>query len=418
MAYQLTADDIVSSLKRTGNSIPETRAVSFGDSVMQGVDKFNKTIENAGLPNLGAGILSAVPKTAVNIANFPGSVLNKVAGTHIPQLEIPDWLNPSSSKNLRHSPTQNAMGSVGEIIGDVISGGKAFKEANKLLGLSKSSPIIAKMMAGGLTGGAISNSDQPGGRALGAAAGAIIPGVAGLSKGSIGKSAAEISQKNESKYSALYNKIFNEAEKMPIKDELSIPHALKEESEGIKELYKQTDYKLNSSLKRFKNNPSLKNAHDAQRDLGIIKRNLEAQKKKGINLGSGGDLALSTAKDMQKRIRGMMQQQFVEGGRSDLASEYGKTTRGFAKEVAPLRSQAMSEYKSGAGKSKNIAKELLGNNEFKKSELASQIPGYGVRKAIHDVPGWAKTLAAGAVVPGLSMAGVPIPYYLRKILGG
>jgi hypothetical protein len=421
MSYQLTREDILNSLKKDGKSVPNEQKESLLslNGLANATEKYiNKPLQNAGLPNLGAGILSAPPKLARNLINFPGAILNTVAGTHIPKAELPDWLNPSSSKNLGHSPMQNAMGAAGDLIGDVVTGGKAFNMLNKAAGVKATTSLAKRAALGAATGAGLSDSDQFGGRTLGGVLGGLAPLISGVSKSTIGKRAGELYSENKKDYKALYNKIFKEAEGMPIKDELSVPKKLQERTEDVKELFKNSKYKLGAGVKRFESNPTLKNAHDAQSDLGKIIRGFEERLKKGESLASGENTALKAARDMQKRIRGTMQQHFVKGGRQDLASEYGNTTQGYATKVAPLSGKSMSKYQAGEGSAKKVAKDLLANNKFAESELAKQIPGYGVKKAIHDIPTSVKLGVPPAVIFALSKLGVPIPYELRKLFGG
>jgi len=223
---------------------------------------------------------------------------------------------------------------------------------------------------------------------------------------------------NKGKYGALYNKILKESEKMPIDNQLPVPKKLLDKTEDVKDFFRNSNYKLKGGVQRFESNPTIQNAHQAQSDLGKIIRDFDSKINAGKQLSSGEQNAQKAARDLQKRIRGMMQQHFVKGGREDLAKQYAQVTDGYAKDVAPLKSKSMAKYNSGEGTTKAIGKELLGNPQFAESELAKQLPGYGVKKAIHDVPPWAKTMGAAGVVPALSMMGVPIPYYIRKLLGG
>ena len=420
MSYQLSNEDILASLKADGIHIPEEqeeKKSSFFDKAANYADKFNKFVESSGLPNLGAGVLSAGPKLGVNVLNTPGAISNKLLGTNIPKAHLPDWLNPSSSKNLGHSPIQNAMGMGGELLGDIITGGGLYKGASKLAKLNESSSLLKRGLVGAGTGYASGDEDQFGGRGLTSVLGGALPIVSGLSKSTIGKRAAELNSKMESKYKKIYDSIISQGEKLGT-NKLNVPTILKNKTEDIQKLYKAAPSKYKASVQRFENNPTLQNAHDAQSDLGKIKRHLQDKIDKGQVLSSTESAALHEAETLQKRVRGSIQQHFAKNGRNDLATHYGNTTTGYAKEVVPFKTKEMAKLKAGKGSTKAVAKDLIGSKSFAESEMASKIPGYGVRRAIHETPMWAKGLAGGAVIPTLSASGVPIPYYIRKILGG
>jgi len=425
MGYQLSNDDIRASLKADGIQIPEEqqnnekeKKSSWLDKTANFADKyFNKPIESAGLPNLGAGIVSAVPKLATNVLNAPGALSNSVLGTKVPKFNLPNWLNPSSSKNLGHSPIQNAMGAGGELIGDLLSGGALYKGASGLAGLSETSPLLARGAVGAGTGYASGDDEQFGGRGLTAAIGGVLPIVGGLTKSTIGKRASELGTNMESKYKKIYDSILSQGEKLG-ENKLNVPQVLKNKTEDVQKLYKAAPSKYKASVQRFENNPTLRNAHDAQSDLGKIERHFDSKRAKGHTLSSTESAAEYEAKNLQKRIRGSIQQHFAKNNRNDLATHYGNTTTGYAKEVVPFKTKEISQLKAGKGSHKKVGKELIGSKEFAESDIASKIPGYGIRRAINQTPKWAQGLAGASVLPTLSAAGVPIPYYLRKIFGG
>jgi len=273
---------------------------------------------------------------------------------------------------------------------------------------------LTKLLASSGAGGLLGAAENEGNREIGASIGAAIPFGASLTKSVIGKQAANIYEKNKEKYQNLYNDFFKEVKSQGIEDKLTIPSALKKDSEGIKSLYKNTSHNENLRIKRFANNPTLENAHHAQSDLAKIARELKDKKEyKGVKLSAGEEEALLEANNLRKRIKGSLQQHFVKADKKDFSKEYNAITQGYSKEVAPFLSS--KELTKKNGRASKIGKELLMNPKFHESEIAKSIPGFGIRHKIGQTPRWVQGLAGGASIPILTAAGVPIPAYLQKI---
>jgi len=418
MAYQLTADDIKKSLIGSGISVPEKqRNPSLLEKAGNIAGKFNEAVESSGLPNLSAHLLSAPLHAAANVANVPGEIANKFLDKDIPKVEVPGYIDPINSPGLRHTPTTEAMGFAGDVLGDLISGGGAYKGAENALKLGSKAPLALRSLLGGVSGAAITDPEQLGGRTLGFGLSASAPALSGLSSSTIGKRAAQMSTENSKKYEQLYNKLLGDAEKSGASKEFKLPSMLKENSEDLKKFFKHTESQKNASVNRLMTNPNIENAHKAQSDIGKIIRKLEVNRIKEGGLSSGQHDALEIARNLQKRIRGSMQDAFTKVNRNDLGTKYSDITKGYGEEVAPLKNVDIKKLLAGKISSGKAGKRLIESEKFSESGVSKQIPGYKARKTLHDIPTWAKTLGAASTLPALSSLGVPIPYYLRKLLG-
>lgn len=404
--YQLSLQDIDDHLNKNGISKSPSSAVknnSLLHKLGSAVEPFNEGIESSGLPNLAANLVSAVPKTLRNITNFPHQAL----GIGPELVKLPGWL-PSESKNLKDTPTARAMGSAGDVLGNVLMGGSVYGLLNRLMGVNAATPLLGRAASGGLSGGVTTDSDQPGGRLAGAALGALAPLAHGVTNSAIGQRAAEIARNTQQTYRGLYNQLTETAHALP--GNIRVPSVLENMSENVNKLFQHTPTKFNASVRRFGNNPTFENAHKAQSDLGKIIGDLGEKRTRGHTLSSGENDAYQAAINLQRRIRGSIQQFFTNANRGDLADHYGELTHGYREEAVPFRQG------SQAGTDAEYAKQLLKSERFANSQMAAHVPGYQARRAINKaMPYIGHYLPHMAITAG---AGIGIPYAILKLLEG
>lgn len=427
MAYQLTPEDLKESLKQSGMPDQEIMAAtamspSFwqraGQAGMQGVEKFNQAIEQSGLPAAGAHILSMPLHIAANIGDIPGQISNYAFGTNVPRVSVPEGIDPvtyTKQAGLEESPTQRAAGTAGDLLSALLTGGATFKGASSALGLGETAPLSLRAGLGGALGAAESPREL---RAVGAGIGAGLPAAAGITKAAIGKSAGAMLSEGKQAYNKIYDSIFDEAQMIAPNVKLRVPNSLQSISEDVKQIFQAAPGKQHASVQRFRNNPSLKNAHEAQSDLGKITRQLEAAQSKR-NLTSTEQNAIMHARDLQKRIKGSIQLHFTNIGRPELAREYGAATQGYAKDVAPLNIKEVRKLLKGkapAKDTKKAADTLLKSPAFRENEMAELLPGFKTRQMLSDIPTGAKVAGGMAALPLLYSTGMPGVGLLRKLL--
>lgn len=437
MGYQLTIDDIRQSLEndKQKNGIDPFESqrqsmekehpylyklaekLSRHPNIAKGAELlskpaglFNEAVETARLPSVAAGLVTGVEKTGENILNAPGAAINSLGG-NVPKFNIPDYLNPSASPNMPQDSLSRLANLGGQLIGEAGSAGGVYGLGSKALGLGAKTPLYVRALLGGGTGALTSDSDQLGGRGLGSVLGGVLPMTHGLSKSTIGKRASEISENIENKFHNLYGDLFKEANKLSSAN-VRIPHGLQELSHDVNSMMKEAR-RVNKggrnveSLNRFTKEPTLENAHDAQSNLGKIIRNLKNASKKE-DIGTEGIKAIRTAEDLQKRIRGGMQQWFAKAGNNHLASEYGNITKQYAKEAAPFKIPEIRKFQHGKGSASKITQALLNEPQFLESEIAKELPGFTTRKAIEPImPAFKKVATYSAILEGLHRLGLP-----------
>lgn len=425
MAYKPTPEQIKMWMGDSSQAPPEL--VSPGKEL--GLQGFLKKInapfkwlnEETGITTAAAHAGAAPLHFAENIANAPGAASNFLLGTDFPEMHVPEWLDPSKNPILPDNPTNRAAGMLGELAGGLATGSAEYKALEKLLGFTAKTPLYARALLGAGEGAASTSSEGPGGRGAGAVIGGVLPVAAGVTKSTIGKRGAEIHNEAAARHGETFENVLMEGNKSGVSEKLMVPSKLTMDNKEVKKFFKHSPSNYNASIKRFINEPSLNNAHEAQSDLSKIERHIQAKKDKGQSLSNGEHAALKTANELKKRMRGSLQSAFMGANRNDLAQEYGEAIKGFAKEVGPYRNPEMSKFIAGKGSSKKAGKELIESNKFAESDAARELPGYQFRRSMQQAPGWAKASGIGATaatLPALMAAGVPIPYYIQKLLEG
>lgn len=413
MSYELSALDIEESLGyKPEVQQPTTKSANLAQMVMGG----DSPLAKSGLMHFGAHALTAPLNTAENIANLPAYIAEKF-GKDFYRVNVPEQIKPSSYlKDLPDTPTTRGMGKAGELVGDVVSGMGVYGKAAKALKMGGATSLKARAALGAGVGAASAPDEY---RELGGALGAGAPLIAGMTVKGIGSKAGDIATKAQDKYKALYDKIMYEAEKSGASKNIKVPEKMTN-IENIETLYKNTPSKFNASVKKFTSNPTFKNAHKAQSDLGKIISNLEGNLSKNKTLSSSEYDALNQAKDLQKRIRGSMSQALEKSKRPDLIKDYEQATKGYKEEVAPYKLKELKQFQAGKGTPKKAGKELLQDPKFAKSDAASKLPGYEAAKYIQDLPAWVKILgvtgAGEALSGGLRSTGVPSPSALKILM--
>lgn len=400
---KVSREAAMAELKRRGVDIPEDKW--YQHPIMSGVTGFTKGVEDVthGIlqPLLESGYLGE------NIKKSSEQVGNKR------QLDF--------QEEYRRNPN-SAM--VGNILGNTAislplaagsGGGAALSKAPGFLKYLQT--VLGGAASGAATGAA--HYTNPGESRLG---NALTGGIAGGALGTLGagvsgarNAASAVKQAYPAKkvtekiltdrsnirntYKNAYESLFNEAEKGGIHN-LKVP---KINENAIKSNTTTREFEaLDSFLKR----PSLQNAHKAQSDLGKTIRRLQ-KTHEGVGLNTSQKDALESAIKAQKKIRGSMFDAFSKGGKKELANEYGKLTRGYAKEVLPYtKSKPINTYLKGELTDKDFLKSLAGNKKFAK-QLGEKYPELNTRKKVDSYSN--KLMGAGAtagVIEALHLMGM------------
>jgi hypothetical protein len=164
-----------------------------------------------------------------------------------------------------------------------------------------------------------------------------------LTSGGIARNVLKETEKQISKHSNMYNKIWNKAEKsgfnqVPIdKNLLSVNHEI------IDKFYPE---KSTMALKAFMEEPTLAHAQAAQSDLGNLRRALE-EKSRTTPLLETEKALHKVLSESEKHIENNMFKNAKGEINKGLQNEYGKVTKSYRKNVVPYRYHpAIQAYKA------------------------------------------------------------------------
>lgn len=347
--------------------------------------------ENIGMP-LGAGAAGIVSGVEKSLASLGNLALMPFTDKRIPYYE------PKGQ-----TPTQEALITGGQFVGSMAPVLGVAGKASKLAG----APSLLKDMAiAGGTGFALGGSEENDmyNRFLSAGLGAGITGVAGLGSKAIAKKVGEQAGRLDAKYKGQYNDIFKSLKNSDLANaKLRVPDAVK--NVGEKEASKAFSAKLKRSLAEFSKNPNFENAHDLQSILNKSR------------VGADKDVA-NLATDLMKRMRGEMSNFLVKNEQPELLKKYIQTTAGYRDEMAPYLTKAVKSYREGKDTPKQLVRSLLDEVKLTgKSKNYSEIPGFGIRKSINELPTPVKEIGRGAAIgAGASGAGLLGLPYAENIL--
>lgn len=128
-------------------------------------------------------------------------------------------------------------------------------------------------------------------------------------------------------------------------------------------IYKHTTESESDALKAFIDSPTIKNAHEADKDLGKAFRRLEK-----INAASG--LSGSKLKAFQeigkvrKQLSQSIDKRFVEKGAPELVGEYGAMKKDWLNNYEPFKNPKISAYLKGELTGKDLISGLNKDKKF------------------------------------------------------
>jgi len=326
--------------------------------------KFNEAIESSGLPAFSGGLLQSAGDIGTSLSNIPLGVLSKITGKDL------TIAHPNLGKYVDNSLPSKAAFGAGEILPYALGGAGAANLVGNLTKNLSNIPLIGKLMArpieGALAGAAIGENEE-GNRGLGAALGAA--GNVGLAAGKyaknlmpeeLAKNIVNATKEAIDKYSNIYQGLFNEAKRRGLgQSGLRIPNI------DVELIKNHAPKKFTRSLEDFHENPTLETGHLAQSDLGKFTRYLDKVSRNNA-LSSSQLNAYEEALNAQKKIRGSMFQGLTKQGDQELANLYGKTTKGYARDVIPYTSsKAISAFQNKEIKAPTFAKRIAKDEKFR-----------------------------------------------------
>lgn len=217
------------------------------------------------------------------------------------------------------------------------------------------------------------------GRAISGVLGGVFTPITSLSAKKIADRVSARSKKLLTSFNKRYDRIIEGSQKAGASLSGKIPNI---EWAPLKAF---TQSKWGKSVPRFLKDPSIKNAHELQSDLGKFINNLE-KRQASTGLSSTELQELNLAKDAQKRMRGSLFQE-LEATEKGLGKQYQSVTNDYADEMVPYLNKNIKKYQKGEGKTKKkmtperLVKKLSSNEDLEAGVLPD-FPEAKVRKAI------------------------------------
>lgn len=152
-------------------------------------------------------------------------------------------------------------------------------------------------------------------------------GAAKLGSKAIGKEIVKDVKEMKGSFKNEYNSIFDEAEKKGVSAINS-----KANKADLQRILNEVDSKYYSGIQNFIDNPTARNAHLAQSDLGKFIRKMESKRE----LVSAEHEALKTARKTQEILKNEVYSNLLKQGGLDLPFKYLDVTKRYAGEMVPF----------------------------------------------------------------------------------
>lgn len=385
--------------------------LNFGSGAARGIGQ--------GIGDLGASVLNA-----------PIQLTEYLSNRHLPHVPHPHLIN-EHPESLSESIGQT-LGQIGS--GFALPGGAAIKGAQlanrgyQALRAGKELPIVGKLMAGGLGGaaeGALGNEEN---RTLGAEIGSILGGgtqgakmainaVRGMKSKNIAKDITDTYKNFEKNFEQRFNPSLEAGE------EAGANKFLKTQKGNLTILKKAggTDKKSGTkdlvyALEQYNANPTLKNAHYAQRDL-----NKFANIHKYAPQGTAERKAYEESLKLKNRLLQQISEAFEKSGAKEHGEIYSKARTDYATEFGPyLNSKAISDLlgknpsRTRKIRPSKFADKLLEEEEFL-AQAGKNHPQLLRREKYNMLK--ENPFARGALIGTSALATPFLPYAISKALG-
>jgi len=364
-----------------------------------------------------AGGIKGLEQTGANILSTPGALANQFLGTRFQPIQVPESIDPTKQWQLSQHPMALAAQKIPELTAPFVTNLAAQHYLGARLPATTGIPTRAASSFGI---GYLTSPGMEKEKMISGATSAAIPAIAGITTGGIGRRVAGLSRERHAEYARNYNQLFRQAENLPGEQNLRIPSAFR--TGDIRRFINGISPKYRESLQRFINNPTLRNAHDAQSDINSGIRALNNKASKGTALTRNEQFSIEHGQDYIARLRGEIMRNLTNRGAPEFAETYGQLTRGYAREVGPLKFKEAEIARRGR---RNISSSKVGKaalqqeTPLRESNIAEQIPGYLMRQRLEPAMPLLKNLglAAGAGT-ALSLGAGYLPSYITDLIRG
>lgn len=348
-----------------------SQSISNRPDLQKTLNAIKPVAEGAGNFLAGAALsgADAVLGNAASVANLAPDTINLIAGTNLPRMQ---------GTNFKQYTPEGLAGQAGNIVGDVagnvVGGGAAFKALGSVPKLSNEASILANSARGAISGFG-TGAENPGGRFAGAAEGGILAPVSKLTNKSLADTLLNQYEKIKSGASKEYSNLFQKAG-----NDLAIPSSKENLNyEMIKSSFTKND---RANIDKYFEDPTLQNAHKAQSDLGKKIRSLSKGKQDPNFLGNAKIDALEQAREAIKSGMNKTLDSRVPGG----SQEYQQISQKYAEQVAPYKElKVLEAYKKGEKSPQQVLSKI--DEKFKTSEPGKSNSMLKAKSKINDFSG-------------------------------
>lgn len=303
------------------------------------IDAINKTVEASRLPAIAGGALQGSYDVAKSTANV-------IPGVNVPDINLKQYASPDAI-------SQAAFGG-GKLVPEIYAFSKGYDALSAIPKLGSRSAIATAIR--GMIPGYVLGQDVPGGRKVGAALGGGGAFLAELPSKAIASKIVSRGKELKGTYKNLYDGFFSKLEDQGLRNidnpsQFNISTLEKLPSGQVKNI---------GSLKKYIENPTLRNAHAAQSDLGGIQR----ETGRMLSLSSQEREAVNAVNRARKRVTGDAISQLVKSGRGELAGEYRGIQEGYRKEVVPYLNKYIKKYEKGQIGANHLVRNLPNQPDF------------------------------------------------------
>lgn len=388
-----------------------------------------------GYLNYAGGALRGMGQAAGDLGasalNAPISIAEYLSGKHIPHVPHPHLINENPT-SLGESVGQT----LGQFTGGLALPGGAGVKAAQLAGkgysalrAGKQIPLIGKLLAGGLGGaaeGALGNEEN---RTLGAEIGGLLGGGVQAGKSAMdfykGIKSKNISKEINKVMDNLHEELggrFNES--LLGGEQAGANNFLKSQKGNLKllkeageHMTKEGEKHLTYALEHYNANPTLTNAHYAQRDINKL-----VKKFSNSTPGSKEEAAYKEALKIKNNLLVKISDAFEKSGAGEHGENYAQTRIDYAKQLGPyLNVPEVRALRRGDLRESKFADAFLGKvgvpgaqEKFIK-KLGPQYPGLMQREKTKQV--LANPIAQKVIGGAALVGGGLLPYEIAKLLG-
>ena len=356
------------------------------------LNPINEFMENSSVPEAAGGFIQGLGNMGLSAGNLIAQPFTGKKET-APYLDLRKYLKPENQDSLAFTG--------GELASNLMPLGAAsrFSETMRPSGyMGMLTDILKGAGAGYALGGEGDN------RELGALIGGPASYLASNTASKIARRMSNDSRQLHREFGDAYDSLFDAAEDLGSDFVNPIRYNRRALNLG-------TTRKERGGLIDFLRSPNLRNAHDAQSDMGKIYRDLQRRSRGPSGLNSAERETMEEANNIQNRIRRSIDNTLSESGSPNLAQEYRGITNRYREEMVPYDDfKALTDYMSHRqtpGHARKLMKDINNPENISSLDFLATAGRHYPEAALHQLLSKAgKAAAVTGTAAGTGWAGL------------